>query len=73
MNQFENLTISQMRELTKQYEKQNGKVQDYERFNKEEEKWILIGFWLLSLSLRWSFGLLYAVWRLTNEWRKIFF
>lgn len=33
MKQYNNLTISQMRELKEQYEKENGKVQELERFN----------------------------------------
>lgn len=32
MKQYEDLTISQMRELKEQYEKENGEVQEYERF-----------------------------------------
>lgn len=38
MKQYENLTIFQMRELKVQYEKENGIVQEYERFNSNSYK-----------------------------------
>ena len=38
MKQYENLTIAQMRELTIQYEKINGVVPEYERFNSHSYK-----------------------------------